>query len=291
MKPLAVVLMLAALALTLAGCGDKAQSAGPLPTAVDTGSGDTVAAPPAPPPPSTGAESPPIGTSRYQVWLTSDDGTLDLTWQEGPKTTGVISAALELLLDSPDTAIPSGTRLLGVDLDDGVATVDLSKEFESGGGSTSMFLRLAQVVYTATQFDGVKSVRFHLDGTPVDVFSSEGIVIDKPLTRKDYEDLLPAIVVESPAADQTVKSPLVVSGISNVFEANVTIKLLDASGKELASTFTTATCGTGCWGTLEKSVPFSVARAQTGTLVVADDDADGDGKPAHEVRIPVRLVP
>src|SRR4029078_4424962 len=136
MKPLALVLMLAALA-ACAGCGDQAQSAGPLPTAVDTGSGDTVGAPPAPPAPpptGTGTESTPVaGTSRYQVWLTGDDGTLDLTWREGPKTTGVISAALELLLDSPDTAIPSGTRLLGVDLDDGVATVGLSKEFESGG--------------------------------------------------------------------------------------------------------------------------------------------------------------
>jgi hypothetical protein len=28
-----------------------------------------------------------------------------------------------------------------------------------------------------------------------------------------------------------------------------------------------------------------------GTLVVHDDDADGDGKPSHEVRIPVTLTP
>ncbi len=37
-----------------------------------------------------------------------------------------------------------------------------------------MFMRLAQLVYTATQFDTVKSVRLHLDGEPVDVFSARG---------------------------------------------------------------------------------------------------------------------
>ena len=32
------------------------------------------------------------------------------------------------------TDIPDGTKLLGLSIKDGVATVDLSAEFESGGG-------------------------------------------------------------------------------------------------------------------------------------------------------------
>ena len=46
--------------------------------------------------------------------------------------------------------IPDGTEVLGVDISDGVATVDLSEEFASGGGSLSMQLRVAQVVFTST---------------------------------------------------------------------------------------------------------------------------------------------
>jgi len=86
-------------------------------------------------------------------------------------------------------------------------------------------------------------------------------------------------------------SPLVVSGSSNVFEANMTLILLDANGKELIRTFTTATCGTGCRGTFSKSLTYDVAKTQFGTLIVQDDDADGDGDPSYKVEIPLRLEP
>jgi N-acetylneuraminic acid mutarotase len=52
-----------------------------------------------------------------------------------------------------------------------------------------MQVRLAQVVYTLTQFPTVRRVRFALDGTPVNVFSSEGIVLDHPVGRGDYANL------------------------------------------------------------------------------------------------------
>src|SRR5450759_629539 len=42
------------------------------------------------------------------------------------------------------TMIPAGSQLLGITIDGSVATVDLTGAFESGGGSASMFGRLAQ---------------------------------------------------------------------------------------------------------------------------------------------------
>ena len=88
-------------------------------------------------------------------------------------TPAVARGAVEALLDGPDSfetgigmtsQIPPGTELLGLDIDSGVATVDLSTEFASGGGSLSMGLRVAQVVFTLTQFDTVDTVSILLEG-------------------------------------------------------------------------------------------------------------------------------
>jgi germination protein M len=298
MKTLVSFLAAAALAVLGAACGgdDGAVSAGPVPgtagspteEATDVSSTEKSDAGGG-----TG-EIEPAARRAYRVWFTAGE-TLASVSVDGPVVEGVAAQALELLLAGPPgsygTAVPDGTRLLGVNLEDGVATVDLSSEFETGGGSLSMFLRLGQVVYTVTEFETVKAVRFHLDGEPVDVFSGEGIVLDEPVTREDYEDLLPIITVDSPSAGAAVSSPVRVSGTANVFEANVTVRVLGADGRELARTFTTASCGSGCWGTYSVDVPFEVAAAESGTIVVEDDDADGDGRPSHAVRIRVGLRP
>ena len=217
-----------------------------------------------------------------------------------PATLRVATAALEALLAGPSrgehasgvaTAIPQGTRLLGISIQNGVATVDLTSEYQAGGGSRSLQTRLAQVVYTLTQFPTVKTVRFQLDGAPVDVFSSEGIVLDHPVGRSDYADLLPAITVETPRDGTSVTSPVRVAGSANVFEANVAVEVLDAAGHVVGKTFTTATCGTGCRGTYSALARFRVDREQRGTIVVHDDDAAGTGTPPHVVRVSVVLLP
>ena len=252
--------------------------------------------------PTTTTDTEPSGeTVTYQVWFVNDDG-LFVTYRTEPATQRVGAAAVEALLGGPDsfeggyglsTAIPEGTQLLGLAIADGIARVDLTSEFESGGGSASMQARLAQVVYTLTQFPTVKGVRFSLDGEPIDVLGGEGVVIDHPLARRDYADLLPVILVTSPTLNQTVRSPVLIRGSANVFEANVGIQILDADGEIITETFTTATCGTGCRGTFRIRVPYELLEGQAGdaTIVVHDDDAAGTGTFPNEVRIPVRLQP
>jgi sporulation and spore germination protein len=134
-----------------------------------------------------------------EVWFARGDRLVPQS-RTHRRTPRVATAALTALLAGPTraerasglaTAIPAGTRLLGVSVKGGVATVDLTSQYQSGGGSRSMQLRLGQVVYTLTQFPTVKSVRFQLDGAPVNVFSSEGIVLAKPVGRGDYSNLSP----------------------------------------------------------------------------------------------------
>jgi hypothetical protein len=291
-----------------AGCGqEEAVPVGAISTEVPanetvTGSESETAPPPTGTGSGTVVETGSSGASSgglYQVWLVRGESLFVIS-RERSGTPQVATEAMEDLLTGPKplearagvtTVIPAGTRLLGLTVSKGVATVDLSSEFESGGGSASMSARLAQVACTLDQFETVNGVRFELDGRPVDVFSGEGIVLDHPVRCRDYTDLLPVILVEHPSIGQRVESGIAVSGSANVFEANVTVRVLDAGGTELSRGFTTATCGTGCRGTFSMDVDFEVTHEQAGTIVISDDDAAGTGKPPHEVRIPVTLMP
>jgi hypothetical protein len=238
-------------------------------------------------------------TRAFRLWLTHED-FVGLTVRRALVTPPQFgTAAVNELLKGPaqleaasgfGTAIPAGSTLLGLSVAGGVATADLSEEFESGGGSLSMRLRLAQLVYTLTEFPTVRGVNLEIEGRPVTTFSSEGIVIDGPLTRDDFEDLVAPIVVEAPEAGQTVTSPVTVSGTANVFEATVSMRILGPDNEVIAETFATATCGTGCRGTYKKNIPFQVVELTEGFIEVFESSAE-DGSPLHVVRVPVVLSP
>ena len=89
--------------------------------------------------------------------------------------------------DGDSTAVPTGTRFNGLTIDEGVARVDLSRAFESGGG-LGLSLRLAQIVCTLDAFPTVEGVRFLLDGRLVDVLSGDGVIVDKPVRCDDYRE-------------------------------------------------------------------------------------------------------
>lgn len=98
------------------------------------------------------------------------------------------------------------------------------------------------------------------------------------------------ISVTSPCPEETISSGAKLAGDANVFEATVSYRLLDADGGEIASGFTTAECGTGCWGAFAAELEFESAAQQEGTLEVFESSAR-DGSSLHVVAIPVVLVP
>lgn len=98
------------------------------------------------------------------------------------------------------------------------------------------------------------------------------------------------VSVTEPCAGDAVTSPLSVAGEANVFEATVSMRILDEDGKEIATAFTTAECGTGCWGAFAGEIEFEVDTEQQGTLEVFESSAK-DGSDIHKVSIPVTLVP
>jgi len=233
-----------------------------------------------------------------RVYLTRGE-KIGVTTRVVPATKAVASAAIKELLEGPTaeekafglgTVIPIGTRLRGVTVNSGTATVDLTGDFDSGGGTLSMTMRLAQVVYTLTQFPTVDRVLFKIDGVPVSVFGGEGLLIGTPQTRGDYEDVTPAILVESPTPGQAAKSPLRVTGTANTFEATFMAEIRDDKGKILKQGFQMATSGTGTRGTFDFRIAFPIGTTQMGSLVVYENSAQ-DGSPINVVKIPLKLQP
>jgi germination protein M len=225
------------------------------------------------------------------------DERIAATHREVPHTRQVAAAAVRELLQGPTdreeeigmtSAIPEGTQLNGITISNRIATVDLSREYESGGGSFSMAARLAQVVYTVTQFDTVDSVVFELDGEPVEVFSGEGLMMDHPAGRENFEELTPAILVESPAPWEVVSSPLQITGTANTFEAVFQINIVDAAGLVVYDHFAMATSGSGERGTFDETITFTVTRPGIGALIVFEHSAR-DGEQINIVEIPLEF--
>jgi len=310
-----LTVLLLALALVAAACG---------PSAADNGEGSTISSSPVTTSTSSTSTTTPDGTGTTAPSTTTTTGAseqvtvaayflLDDTsanFRPGPflvpvarnvPTTGDhVLAALAELLNGPteseagsvpaiSSAIPDDTVLLGATVTDGIATVNLSSEFESGGGTFSMAARLAQVIYTATQFPDIESVVFEFDGEPVTVFSSEGLLLEAPLTRDDYLDLVPGILVDAPAYGGTLGNPAHISGSAAVFEAVFRAVIADHDGLILIDTQIMTDNGTG-WGTFDTTIPYEVGEPQWGSLIVWENSAK-DGSRINVREHPVWLTP
>ena len=175
----ALVVVAAAIGYFAAGWGsEKAVSLGP---------------PPSPTTSTQATQSTVVPSGRgLEVWFAREGRLVEALRTHTP-TRAVATAALHALLAGPTrreraagmrSEIPLGTRLLGITIAKGVARVDLSSDYEAGGSSRSLQLRLAQVVYTLTQFPTVSAVRFSVDGTPVN---------NRSVGRLTYRALAPAV--------------------------------------------------------------------------------------------------
>ncbi len=308
-----VAALIAGLGLLFAACSGSVGVAGPVPT-------PPTAAPTASPAPSPAASSPaasgpgasgvptpapsgsPPATTTVRIYLfqpdpAGGDAHLVPVTRAVPSTRAVATAAVRELLAGPArdeagllTMIPAGSQLLGITIDGSVATIDLTGTFESGGGSASMLGRLAQLVYTATQFPTVDAVRLRLDGKPVESIGGEGVIVGSGLGRADSTYGLPPIFVDQPTWGGIFPSPGRVTGLANVFEAQFQLQVLDGSRRVLAEAAVSASCGTGCWGTFDVTVPYRVDATQWGTLRVFDPSPK-DGSPIDVREYPVRLTP
>lgn len=117
------------------------------------------------------------------------------------------AALLEALLAGPNddeldgqlrTAIPDGTVLRSAQLRSGTLVVDVSAALLELSGD-SLVAALAQIVFTATEVAGVRSVRVLVDGADRQWPTARGKLRARPLTVYDYPGLLVSAQPSYPA--------------------------------------------------------------------------------------------
>jgi hypothetical protein len=216
-----------------------------------------------------------------------------------PGTSAVAAAAVEELLHGrpvfPGSRPPfaAGTRLRGVRIHGGTATVDLSREVLRGRPGDPQRYPLQALVYTVSQFRTVKrvvvAVEGRASGTVAGVPLAEfwDVAPGKALVRDPAVRLAPISLLD-PGPGTVVEGPrLVVTGEASVHEGTVSLRLRDGDGRVQAQGYSTAATAAPGRGPFSGALTFVVpAQPQRWTLEVFEVSA-ADGSIVYWVHVPV----
>lgn len=78
--------------------------------------------------------------------------------------------------------IPAGTRLISITESPSRVVINLTSDFENGGGTDSLYKRLFQLIKTV-KINSNLPLYLQLDGKQVEVIGGEGIMINQPLSE------------------------------------------------------------------------------------------------------------
>ena len=84
--------------------------------------------------------------------------------------------------------IPAGTKVLSVMENEDKVIINLSSDFQYGGGSDSLYSRMQQLLKTVLANTSNKKIYLYLDGQQADVIGGEGIMIKQPLEEDSLFD-------------------------------------------------------------------------------------------------------
>lgn len=83
--------------------------------------------------------------------------------------------------------IPQGTRLISLTESPDKVVINLSGDFEQGGGTEGLYKRLYQLIKTANK-NTTLDVYLDINGKQVDVIGGEGIMLSQPLNNSSLDN-------------------------------------------------------------------------------------------------------
>jgi germination protein M len=140
--------------------------------------------PASPAAPSAGAHPTEGATVTVSLYFVPRDADRLVRVEESiPSGESVAVAALNRLIVGPRSdsrlieVMPEGTKVLGITVESGTATVDLNSTFRDDfpEGSNIGYLCVYSIVHTLCDLPGIERVRFLIEGKPVDALGQVGL--------------------------------------------------------------------------------------------------------------------
>lgn len=156
-----------------------------------------------------------------------------------------------------------------------------------------MRARIAQVVFTVTQFDSADRAIFSMEGLPIESLGGEGIVLDEPQTRLDVDrNLSGSVIIETPAYGATVSGQFTVMGEGDVYEGQFPIEVW-ANGEQVGGVAPVTAGAWGTWAAFEVTVSIDTL---AGPIELIAYDPGGCGTdpecpPIIKTVVPLTLTP
>lgn len=108
-----------------------------------------------------------------------------------PEYGSKLKYAVKMLINGPSekektlgvySEIPAGTKIISITESPSRVVINLTSDFERGGGTDSLYKRLFQLIKTV-KINSNLPLYLQLDGKQVEVIGGEGIMINQPLSE------------------------------------------------------------------------------------------------------------
>lgn len=138
------------------------------------------------------------GTKTVKIFILDKTGKLRSVNREcdTEKETSCFAYAIKELVSAPSkwekskgfaSEIPAGTKVLSVRESSNSVMIDLSSDFETGGGAESTSMRVMQVIKTANSNTKIPTY-LYVNGRQANVIGGEGIMVKQPLSERSLDE-------------------------------------------------------------------------------------------------------
>ncbi len=232
-----------------------------------------------------------VGTTRY---LAPEEHEVPFA----SSTAGMVTSALtELLTGTPrylgiERPFPSGTRLLGLRLDAGTATVNLSRE--ALGAASGDGYALQALVWTATQVSQVRRVVVEVEGRNAGVLDGQPLsgllgvgAGGRQLVRDRAARVAPILLAEPAPRAPVEGTRVVVKGQARIASGTVGLRLRDPSGRVVSQSYAALPSTAPSWAMFSGALSFVPPPKPQLWTAEAFESSPTDASVTYSVAVPV----